>query len=156
LAISSTAITILYIFSLVLASKLFSIPKKFVNLFVPSCSNALLSSGWNITTNAITPDGKKAVNTECTIFKFSNPLIQVINIKNTIPFISCIALDFFASFSIFTIMYITIVKSNISETNLIGCCCNRLKYSDMFSPHVVAISVIKFSFIFYLFSVILY
>ena len=125
-----------------------SIPNKFVNLFVPICSNPLLISGWNITTSAITPEGKNAVKTECTIVKLSIPLSHVIRMNEIIPFINCNALEPFAIWNIFTTINMTIAKSKINDTSLIGYSCNNLKYSDILLLHVDTILVIKFSFIF--------
>ena len=96
------------------------IPKNFVNLFVPSCSSPLLSSGWNITIIAITPQFIIPVKIEFNIFKFNNPLIQVAIIKNAIPFINCQALE---PFTIFIKQYnknITITKSSIVVNKVNG------------------------------------
>ena len=54
-ASSSVAITTLYMSSFVFVARSESIPKNLVNLFVPNCSSALLSSGWNIIITAINP-----------------------------------------------------------------------------------------------------
>ena len=52
---STAAIVTLYIFSFTFVAISWSIPKNLLTLFEPSCSKALLNSGWNITINAMTP-----------------------------------------------------------------------------------------------------
>ena len=96
---SDAAITILYISSFVFVATSFSIPKNLVNLFVPSYSNARLSSGWNITIIAITPQFIIPDKIEFSIFKFNTPLKIVININSAIPFNKCHALDPFTAFT---------------------------------------------------------
>ena len=93
-------------------------------------------------------EGKNAVKTECTIVKLSIPLSHVIRMNKIIPFINCNALEPFAIWNIFTTINITIAKSKINDTSLIGYSCNSLKYSDILLLHVDTILVIKFSFIF--------
>ena len=91
-----------------------------VNLFVPNCSSALLSSGWNIIITAINPIFIIAVSIAFNILKFKNPLIHVATSNNAIPLISCHALD---PFTIFTRQYNrnnTINISNIVVNNVNG------------------------------------
>ena len=62
------------------------------------------------------------------MYKFNNLLSAVAIIKNAIPFTSCHALE---SFTILNNSYaknITIVISNITETNFIGYSCHNLIY----------------------------
>ena len=53
-----------------------------------------------------------------------------------IPFINCNALEPFAIWNIFTTINMTIAKSKINDTSLIGYSCNSLKYSDILLLHV--------------------
>ena len=122
---SVAAITTLYTSSFVFVAKSLCIPKNFVNLLVPNCSNPLLNSGWNITTNAITPQFIIPVKIEFNIFKLSNPLTQVAIIRNAIPFINCQALEPFTILKNAYNKNITIAKSNIAVNKLKG-----LSFSD--------------------------
>ena len=133
LANSPAAITTLYTSSFVLVAKSLSIPKNFVNLFVPSCSNPLLNSGWNITIIAITPKFIIPVKIQFNICRLNNPLSHVITIKSAIPFISCHALEPFTIFKNEYIKNITIAKSIIKVISSNGFSCKDLIYPTILS-----------------------
>ena len=88
-----------------------SIPKNLFILFEPSCSNARLSSGWNITISKITPYVINDVSMKLSILKFKSELSIVAAIRSKIPFSNCKALVPFTNCRNLTAMNITNVIS---------------------------------------------